>query len=137
MSLSRIIPPKIDPVTRFYIHGRYADSHLNKTFPNINPATNKLLSRVQEATKEDVDKAVESAKEGFAKWSQMSGTQRGRILHRAASLIREHKEELAAIEVLDIGKPIQEAIVVDIDSGKQQIFEEKLFRKESNIWFGL
>ena len=47
----------------------------------------------------------------------MSGAERGRILMRAAALLRERNDELAALEVQDTGKPWQEAQVVDVASG--------------------
>src|SRR3546814_13176590 len=65
----------------------------------------------------DVDAAVASAEEGFAVWSRMSGTARGRVLHEAQRILRARNRELAELEVLDCGKPIQEAEVVDVLSG--------------------
>src|SRR5262249_28278037 len=65
---------------RLYIHGRLVDATSNETFDNINPATGEVISRIQVASKADVDHAVESAREGFSAWSRMTGAQRGRIL---------------------------------------------------------
>src|SRR3546814_14616249 len=56
----------------------------------------------------DVDAAVASAEEGFAVWSAMGGTERGRVLHEAQRILRARNRELAELEVLDCGKPIQE-----------------------------
>ena len=47
----------------------------------------------------------------------MTGAARGRVLRRAADLLRARREELARLEVLDTGKPIAEALAVDVDSG--------------------
>src|SRR3546814_15953240 len=60
------------------------------------------------------DLAVASAEEGFAVWSAMGGTARGRVLHEAQRILRARNRELAELEVLDCGKPIQEAEVVDV-----------------------
>ncbi|WP_290873013.1 betaine-aldehyde dehydrogenase, partial [Aquabacterium sp.] len=79
--------------------------------------TGRVIAEVHEATQADVDAAIASAQEGFALWSAMSGVERGRILQRAAAILRERNDELAAIEVMDTGKPIQEANVVDVASG--------------------
>ncbi|MGH6893378.1 MAG: aldehyde dehydrogenase family protein, partial [Dongiaceae bacterium] len=68
---------------KLYIHGRLVDATSNETFDNVNPATGEVISRVQAASKADVDRAVESAREGFAAWSRMTGVQRGRILMTA------------------------------------------------------
>src|SRR3546814_12711138 len=67
------------------------------------------------------DLAVASAEEGFAVWSAMGGTARGRVLHEAQHILRARNRELAELEVLDFGKPIQEAEVVDVLSGADGI----------------
>jgi betaine-aldehyde dehydrogenase len=106
---------------KLYIHGRLVDATSNETFDNVNPATGEVISRVQVASKSDVDRAVESAREGFLAWSRMTGVQRGRILMNAVRLLRERNDELARLEVLDTGKPIAEAAVVDVASGADAI----------------
>jgi betaine-aldehyde dehydrogenase len=104
-------------IIRLYIDGAYADSDSNETFPTINPATEEKITDVQQASVGDVDRAVRSSRAGFDEWSAMTGAERGRILNRAARLLRERNEELARLEVLDTGKPIAEAIEVDVLSG--------------------
>jgi betaine-aldehyde dehydrogenase len=106
---------------KLYIHGRLVDATSNETFDNVNPATGEVISKVQVASKSDVDSAVESAREGFRTWSRMTGVQRGRILMNAVRLLRDRNEELARLEVLDTGKPIAEAMVVDVASGADAI----------------
>lgn len=86
-------------------------------FDNIDPAKNKVIHTVQSASHKDVEMVVESAAIGFKIWSAMSPTERGRILRRAADILRSRNEEIARIEVEDTGKPISEAISVDIHSG--------------------
>ncbi|MCX7276056.1 MAG: betaine-aldehyde dehydrogenase [Burkholderiales bacterium] len=86
-------------------------------FTTINPATGAVIAGVHDCSEADVNAAVEAAQRGFAIWSAMTGTERGRILHRAAQLLRESNDELAALEVQDTGKPWQEACVVDVASG--------------------
>ncbi len=88
-----------------------------KAFVSINPATGQVLAHLHDADAGDVDLAVASAQRGFEVWSAMSGTERGRILRKAADILRSRNEELAALEVQDCGKPIQEALVVDVMSG--------------------
>ncbi|PCI30036.1 MAG: betaine-aldehyde dehydrogenase [SAR324 cluster bacterium] len=109
------------PEQKLYIHGRYVNATSGETFESINPATNEVICRIQVASEADVEKAVTSAQEGFEKWSAMSGAERGRILLKAVALLRERNLELAALEVLDTGKPIQEADCVDILSGADAI----------------
>ena len=88
-----------------------------EAFDNINPATGEVIGVVHDAGDADVDAAVAASQRGFALWSAMTATERGRILHRASVLLRERNEELAALEVADCGKPLQEALVVDVHSG--------------------
>ncbi|MGF1708191.1 betaine-aldehyde dehydrogenase [Enterovibrio baiacu] len=106
---------------QLYIHGGYVDATSGETFKTLNPATNQPLADVQQASLADVDKAVQSAWEGFQVWSAMSAPERRTILNRAVAILRERNDELAALEVLDTGKPIQEALYVDIVTGADVI----------------
>ncbi|HMA16186.1 MAG: betaine-aldehyde dehydrogenase [Bacteroidota bacterium] len=105
------------PEQKLYIHGRYQDARSGRSFETVNPATGEVICSVQLASAEDVDAAVESAREGFEKWSAMGGTARGRVLNEAQRILRARNRELAELEVLDCGKPIQEAEAVDVLSG--------------------
>jgi betaine-aldehyde dehydrogenase len=100
-----------------YINGRYAHSATAPVMDNINPATGALISRVEIALETDVEAAIVSAQEGFARWSRLSGAERGRVLNKAAHMLRARNRELAELEVRDTGKPIQEAEAVDVASG--------------------
>ncbi|MBV1790405.1 aldehyde dehydrogenase family protein, partial [Marinobacterium sp. D7] len=104
-----------------YIHGQYRNATSGETFLTRNPATGEVLAEVHQASQADVDAAVASCAEGQAIWGAMSGAERGRILLRAVQLLRERNDELAKIEVLDTGKPLQEAICVDIVTGADVI----------------
>jgi betaine-aldehyde dehydrogenase len=86
-------------------------------FETINPATGEAFAFACDASSVDVDAAVVAAQRGFEIWAAMTGAERGRILHRAAQLLRSRNDELAALEVQDCGKPLQEALVVDVQSG--------------------
>jgi len=105
------------PEQQLYIHGGYRAAMSGQRFETVNPATGETICTVQQADVEDVEAAVASAREGFAVWSAMSGTARGRVLYEAQRILRSRNRELAELEVLDTGKPIQEAEVVDIISG--------------------
>src|SRR6185436_3206291 len=65
----------------------------------------------------EVNAAVARAKEAQTKWASTPGVERGRILRRAADLLRQRNDELAELETRDTGKPIQETRVVDVVSG--------------------
>jgi betaine-aldehyde dehydrogenase len=100
-----------------FINGVATDAVSGEWFETLNPATGEALCRVQHADDTDVERAVASARGAFAGWSAMTGVQRGRILSRAATMLRERNHELAYLEALDTGKPIAEASTVDILSG--------------------
>lgn len=102
---------------QLYIDGEYVDAVSGRTFETINPATGKPICKVQEAGREDVDLAVESAKKAYRQWSQVPGRERGRVLRKAADILRSRNDEIARLEVQDTGKPISEALEVDIQTG--------------------
>ncbi|WP_028022371.1 betaine-aldehyde dehydrogenase [Enterovibrio calviensis] len=108
-------------IKQLYIHGGYVDATSGETFKTLNPATGEALASVQQASQADVDAAVKSAWEGFQVWSAMSAPERRSILNRAVAILRERNDELAALEVLDTGKPIQEALYVDVVTGADVI----------------
>jgi acyl-CoA reductase-like NAD-dependent aldehyde dehydrogenase len=82
-----------------------------KTFYVIEPGTGKPFAEVAEAGIQDVELAVQTAKHAFdeGRWPRLSATERGRILLRASTLVRERLEEIAIIEARNAGKPIRDA----------------------------
>ena len=84
---------------------------------SINPANGQLLGYVTAAGAPQINAAVLAAKRAQPGWAAMSGAARGRILHRAAEILRSRNQELAELETRDTGKPIQETSVVDVASG--------------------
>jgi 4-guanidinobutyraldehyde dehydrogenase/NAD-dependent aldehyde dehydrogenase len=102
--------------TQAFIDGRYVDAASGATFDCVNPATGKLLARVAAGDTEDVNRAVNSARAAFRKgsWAQLAPAKRKKVLLRLADLIREHGDELALLETLDVGKPITDSVKVDI-----------------------
>lgn len=109
------------PHHRLFIDGGPAVATSGETFESINPATGEVIAVIDHASDADVDSAVRSARQAFAEWSGMTGAQRGRILNRAAGILRERNDELARVEVADTGKPIAEATTVDVISGAECI----------------
>jgi betaine-aldehyde dehydrogenase len=86
-------------------------------FASINPATGQVLGYVTAAGSAQVDAAVRAAQKAQTAWGAMTGTERARVLRRAADLLRSRNQELAELETRDTGKPIQETRVVDVISG--------------------
>ncbi|MGZ7030908.1 MAG: aldehyde dehydrogenase family protein [Thermoanaerobaculia bacterium] len=81
------------------------------TFDLIEPATGQRLGSIPEASGHDIDRAVKAAANAFASgpWRSMNTRDRGKVLLRLASLIRDHSEELATLEARNVGKPIRDA----------------------------
>ena len=102
--------------TKAFINGKYVDSASGATFDSLSPGTGKLLARVAAGDSEDIDRAVSAARTAFRKgsWSSLAPSKRQQVLKRFAELIRSNREELALLETLDMGKPINVSLNVDI-----------------------
>jgi len=98
-----------------YINGR-ATLGSGSHFATLNPATGEEIATVYSANKEDVNEAVSAAKNAFPSWASKTPTERGRILKKSSLLLRERIQELAELETLDTGKPINESLTIDIPS---------------------
>lgn len=90
-----------------FINGKFVPSLDGKTFNNINPATEEVLGTVAEGGAAEIDLAVQAARNAFkSSWKNMPADKRIAILRKVGDLILERKDELAALESLDTGKPI-------------------------------
>ena len=88
-------------------------------FKVINPANGAVLAELSADGAAQIDAAVLRAQAAQRKWAALSGAERGRVLHRAARMLRERNEELAVLETRNTGKPIQETRAVDVLSGAE------------------
>ncbi len=113
---------KIKDQYELFINGDFIKPDEGKYFNTINPADNKVISKIAEASSTDVDKAVLAAKNAFKKWSALSGKERGKYIFRIARLIQERAREFAVIESLDGGKPIRESRDIDIPLAANHFF---------------
>lgn len=104
-----------------FIHGKPVSNQSGETFSVTNPATGEVIYDVEVADDSVRQAAIESAREGFKQWSSMTAMARSRILLKAVAILRERNDELARYEVLDTGKPIQEADCVDVVTGADAI----------------
>ena len=106
----------VSPRTEAFIDGEYVAAQSGQTFDCINPATGKVIAQVASCQSEDVDRAVASARAVFEKgtWRDMKPAMRKKIMLRFAEKLHEHREELALLETLDMGKPISESYNTDI-----------------------
>jgi acyl-CoA reductase-like NAD-dependent aldehyde dehydrogenase len=98
--------------TRFFknfIGGEWAGAVSGETFESTSPATGELIGTFPRSGPEDVDRAVEAAREAYASWRLVPAPARGEILYRFGSLVREHKDELALLMSREMGKVLTEA----------------------------
>src|SRR5215471_309402 len=98
------------------IDGKWQDSISGKTFETMNPATGETICQIAEGDKADVDLAVKAARKAFEEgpWSKMNASERGGLLNKLADLIEQKRDELAALESLDNGKPYLDALNIDL-----------------------
>lgn len=103
-------------IVDLYIDGEYVKSSNQATFEVKNPATQEIIARVSEATKEDVDRACRAARRAFEEgpWRTMPVAERCAKIRRMAEIIIERKEEIARLEALDVGKPYPVAVEKEI-----------------------
>ncbi|OEF11830.1 betaine-aldehyde dehydrogenase [Aliivibrio logei] len=104
-----------------YIDGQSIQATSGESFTSINPANGEPIAQLGQASQADLEFAIESAKRGFAVWSAMTAIERSRILLNAVKILRERNNDLAMLEVMDTGKPLQEALEVDVASGADVI----------------
>ncbi|MEX4005054.1 aldehyde dehydrogenase [Paraburkholderia sp. EG285A] len=101
---------------RAFINGQFVPAASGKTFKTVNPANGKILADVAEGDVEDVNRAVAAAKAAFedGRWAKMAPKERKRALLRLADLVEANIEELALLESLDNGKPVDDALAADL-----------------------
>jgi acyl-CoA reductase-like NAD-dependent aldehyde dehydrogenase len=97
---------------KMFINNEWVDSVSGKTFDSINPYTGEVWAQAPAGDKEDIDLAVQAAKEAFESgpWSRLTGSGRGALLRKLGDLITENAELLAISEVIDNGKLIREML---------------------------
>ena len=92
-----------------FIAGEWVDAAGGETFESHSPANGELIGTFPKSTAEDVDRAVEAAKQAFEDWRLVPAPKRGEILFRFGQLVIEHKEELAQLMSREMGKVLAEA----------------------------
>jgi betaine-aldehyde dehydrogenase len=105
------------PPASHFVDGAYVEDTAGEALEVIYPATGQVIARLHAATPAIIDKALDAATRAQAQWAKMSGTQRGRILRRAADMMRDMNHELSVLETHDTGKPLQETLAADATSG--------------------
>ena len=108
------------PKASHFIDGDYVDSDGDEILVTY-PYTGEVIARLHAATPEVIDRAIASAARAQKDWAALAPVERARVLQRAAMIIRERGPELARLETLDTGKPIQETEVADWPSGADSL----------------
>ncbi|MBY5570713.1 aldehyde dehydrogenase [Rhizobium leguminosarum] len=112
----KAIAAELQIPTQAFIDGSFRPAMSEKTFETVNPATGKVLANVASCSAEDVDFAVQKARDAFedGRWSRLHPGERKEILIRLAKLIKRNARELAVLESLDSGKTIYDCENVDV-----------------------
>lgn len=100
--------------TNLFINNEWVDAKSGKTFETIDPRTEEVIAKVQEAGEQDIDTAVAAATAAFKTWKKTDGSTRRNLLLKLADLIEKNRDRLAEVESLDNGKPLHTAKDVDL-----------------------
>jgi betaine-aldehyde dehydrogenase len=105
------------PKASHFVNGQYMDDDAGTPLPVIYPATGEEIAQLFEATPKVLDAAISAAQTAQKDWAGLSGMERGRVLRRAADIMRARNHDLSVLETMDTGKPYQETSVADATSG--------------------
>ena len=108
---------------RAFINGEYTAAVSGETFECVSPVDGRLLAQVASCDAADADRAVENARATFDSgvWAKAAPAKRKATLIRFAGLLKEHAEELALLETLDMGKPISDSLNIDVPGAANAI----------------
>lgn len=109
--------PDAQPKASHFVGGYYIEDSSGSEIAVIYPYSGQQIATVHAATDSIVEQAVAAAVQAQKDWARRSGTERGRVLRRAADIMRARNHELSQLETLDTGKPYQETSLVDATSG--------------------
>ena len=107
----------VQPIASHFIDGAYVEDAAGAEIACVFPATGERIATVHAGMAETVDKAISAAVHAQKDWARIPGRERGRILIRAAQIIRDRNDDLSLLETMDTGKPLQETLVADASSG--------------------
>ncbi|HJU47788.1 MAG TPA: aldehyde dehydrogenase family protein, partial [Gaiellaceae bacterium] len=95
--------------TQAYVDGAWADADSGETFPVHNPATGEIVAEVPRLGAAETRRGIEAAERALPAWRARTARERARVLRRLADLMLEREDDLAALLVLEQGKPLAEA----------------------------
>lgn len=97
--------------TQLFIDNQWRDAAAGETLAVVNPATGQEIGRLAHARIADLDQALAAAERGFATWRATPASERSAVMRRAAALVRERADAIAALMTQEQGKPLGEARV--------------------------
>lgn len=105
------------PIASHFIGSAPAEDTAGAALNCIYPANEQVIARLHCATPAIIEQSLEAAHRAGPAWAALTGTERGRVLRRAADIMRARNHELSVLETLDTGKPYSETSVADATSG--------------------
>ena len=109
-----------------YIDGQWCQGSTGQSEEVINPVNEEVLGVLPHASAEDLDRALAAAQRGFKAWRATPAVERGKVLRRAAELMRERSERIATTMTLEQGKPLREArLEVEFAAGVFEWYAEE------------
>jgi betaine-aldehyde dehydrogenase len=110
------MPYDPQPPASHFIDGAFVEDAAGAPLPVIYPATGETIATLRVATPALIDRALAAATRAQRDWAARRPVERGRILRRAADLIRDRNHDFSVLETLDTGKPLSETLVADATS---------------------
>jgi succinate-semialdehyde dehydrogenase/glutarate-semialdehyde dehydrogenase len=95
--------------TQLFIDGAWGKASAGRSLPVVNPATGEPIGTVAHADRSDLDRALEAAEKGFRQWRKVSAFDRSKVMRKAANLLRDRADTIAALLTMEQGKPLPEA----------------------------
>ena len=105
------------PTASHFIDGRYVEDINGARFDVIYPASGAVIAQINAGTDHIREQAVSAAPAAQKDWAARSGTERARVLRRAADVIRACNRELSVLETYDTGKALSETLYADAARG--------------------
>ena len=90
-----------------YINGEFTLGNGGREYDNLTPTDNSVIGKVMAGSVADMDAACEAAENAFEAWTNLSGAERKKLLHKFADRLVERADEIALVESMDCGQPIR------------------------------
>ena len=112
---------EVNKFEKLFIGGKWLSPIAGKTFESINPATGKTWAIVAEGFEEDIDRAVQAARNAFENgpWTTITPSERGALLRKLGDLVLRDSDRLAQLESIENGKAIRETAGVEMPATAQ------------------